>query len=115
RTVSEYDISNNGVISLRDGPVSAGQSAACWAVVTDNEKYIYAANTGSGNISSFNGKHGDLSVLQAIAGVTGTGTSPADVALSNNSKFLYVRNGGNGTIYVYSVENHGGLNYLQTV
>lgn len=115
-TVSSYHISNNGMINLVDGPVSAGQTAACWVVVTNNGKYVYATNTGSGNLSSFRTEHGGgLNVLNAIAAVTGMGSSPIDAALSNNSKFLYVLNEGNESISAFSVENDGSLNTIQNV
>ena len=114
-TLSSYFIGNNGMIELVDGSVGAGQTAACWVVITNNGKYIYDTNTGSGNLSSYTTSHGDLDVLEAIAGVTGTGSSPIDAAVSNNSKFLYVLNSGNETISVFSVASDGGLGSLQTV
>lgn len=110
-TVSSYYVSTDGTISLVEGPVSAGQTAACWAVVTNNGKYVYATNTGSNNISSFNAKH-DLAVLEAVAG---SGNAPIDAALSNNSKFLFVLNSGNETINAFAVNNNGSLDFLQTV
>jgi 6-phosphogluconolactonase len=113
-TVSSYMVNSNGVISLIDGPVSAGQTAACWVVVTNNGKYVYDSNTGSGTITSFTSKAGDLDVLEAAAGVTGMGSSPSDADLTNNSQFLYVRN-GNRTISAFSVDNDGGLDAIQTV
>ena len=114
--VSSYYISSNGMISLVDGPVSAGQTAACWVVVTNNGKYVYATNTGSGNLSSFRTETGGgLNVLNAIASFTGMGSSPIDAALSNNSKFLYVLNSGNESISAFSVENDGSLNSIQTI
>jgi len=113
-TVSSYMVNSSGVISLIDGPVSAGQTAACWVVVTNNGKYVYDSNTGSGTITSFSAKAGDLDVLEAAAGVTGMGSSPSDADLTNNSQFLYVRN-GNRTISAFSVDNDGGLDAIQTI
>ncbi len=114
-TVSSYLISNDGMISLVDGPVSAGQSAACWVVVTNNGKYVYASNTASNTISSFSaGKEGSLDLLNAVAGLTGMGSVPLDMALSNNSKFLFVLNSGNESIGVFSISN-GTLNHIQNL
>jgi 6-phosphogluconolactonase len=113
-TVSSYRISENGAISLITGPVSAGQTAACWAVITDNNKYVYAANTGSGTISSFDaGYSGSISVKEAVAASAGAGA--ADAALSHGSKYLYVRNGGSTSISAYKVSNNGSLSNVQTV
>jgi 6-phosphogluconolactonase (cycloisomerase 2 family) len=114
--VSSYFISGNGMISLVDGPVVTGQTAACWVVVTNNGKYVYATNTGSDNLSSFSaGKAGSLDVLYAIAALTGNGSSPIDAALSNNSKFLYVLNSGNESISAFAVDNDGSLSHIQNV
>ena len=113
--VSSYHVSENGAIELLTGSVSAGQTAACWVVVTNNEKFVYASNTGSSTVSSFTPAKGDLMVLEAIAGATGAGSSPIDAALSVNSKFMYVLNAGINTISVLEVAADGSLDLLQTV
>ena len=114
-TLSSYHVSNNGSISLLDGPVGANQSAACWVVITGNGKYAYTTNTASNNLSNFNinKNTGGISVNTAIASTTGMG--PIDAALSNNSKYLYVLNAGSHSIGVYAVANNGGLSNVQTL
>ena len=113
--LSSYTIGNNGSISLADGSVGAGQSAACWVVVTNNGKYAYATNTASNNITRFGITNaGDITVSEAIA-ATSTGAGPIDAALSNNSKFLYVLNGGGHSIDVFSAAPNGTLTHLQTI
>jgi 6-phosphogluconolactonase (cycloisomerase 2 family) len=113
-SVSAYSVSSNGELSLVKGPVKAGQTAACWVVITDNEKFLYSTNTGSNNISSFQTDNKNyLSVLKAVAATSGN--APIDAALSNNSKFLYVLNSGNETISAYEVSHTGDLKSIQTV
>lgn len=113
-TVSSYYIAADGSISLVTGPVGAAQTAACWAVITNNGKYVYATNTGSNNVSSFAASSsGGLEVLDAVAGTTEGG--PIDAALSNNSKFLYVLNAGAHSISAFSVSSDGSLDGIQTV
>lgn len=113
-TVSSYHVNTNGTISLITGPISAGQTAACWVVVTNNEKYVYATNTGSDNVSSFSAAHnGALSVLN---GADGTNIkTPIDAALSSNSRFLYVLNSGNQSITAMEVDHNGSLSFLQNI
>ena len=113
--LSSYHIGNNGSITLVDGSVGAGQSAACWVVITNNKKYAYTTNTASNNLTNFNvnTNTGSISVNTAIAATTGMG--PIDAALNNNSKYLYILNGVSHTIGVYAVANNGGLSLLQTV
>jgi 6-phosphogluconolactonase len=114
-TVSSYHVSSNGMISLIEGPVSAGQTAACWIVLTNNEKYVYASNTGSNTVSSFIADaDGMLDVLSAVAASMSIST-PIDAVLSNNAKFLYVLNSGSESITAMSVANDGGLGFLQNV
>jgi 6-phosphogluconolactonase len=114
-TLSSYHVNNNGIITLVSGPVGAGQSAACWVVLTGNGKYAYTTNTANNNLSNFNVNRntGSISVNTAIAATAGMG--PIDAALSNNSKYLYVLNGGSHSISAYAVANNGALNNVQTV
>ncbi len=113
--LSSYRINNNGSITLINGSVGAGQSAACWVVITGNGKYAYATNTASNNLTNFNvnTNSGSISVNTAIAATTGMG--PIDAALSNNSKYLYILNAGSHTIGVYAVAGNGSLSLQQTV
>ena len=111
-TVSSYDLAG-GSASLIDGPVATNQTAACWVVVTNNGKYAYASNTGSGSISGFAiANDGALDRLNGD-GVTGvTGGAPTDMSLSANSKFLYARVGG--ALHAFSVNKDGSLTSLGT-
>lgn len=112
--LSSYHINNDGTIALVDGPVGAGQTAACWVVLTNNGKYAYATNTGSNNLSTFRiNSSGSIIVLNSISATTENG--PIDAALSNNSKFLYVLNSVSHSIGVYEVANDGSLSSVQTV
>ncbi|HEV2005689.1 MAG TPA: beta-propeller fold lactonase family protein, partial [Candidatus Limnocylindrales bacterium] len=90
------------------GPVPTTETAACWVVVTNNGKYAYASNTGSGSISGFAiANNGSLDLLNSD-GVTGvTGGAPTDMSLSSNSKFLYARVGA--TLHAFRVRNDGSL------
>lgn len=112
--LTSYNISNNGAITLADGPVGAGQSAACWVVITKNEKYAFTTNTANDNLSTFhvNTSTGSISVLHAISATTGMG--PIDAALNNNSKFLYVLNSNSHSIGAYAVAGNGSLNLLHS-
>ena len=112
--LSSYNINDNGVITLVDGSVGAGQSAACWVVITNNGKFAYTTNTANNNISTFGiNNAGNISVAQAISATTQAG--PIDAALSRNSKFLYVLNSAAHSIQAFAVAGDGTLSPLQTV
>ncbi len=114
-TLSSYHIDLDGMITLIDGPVGAGQGAACWVVLTNNGKFAYVTNTASGNLTTFsvNVSSGDIGVFDAISATTPAG--PIDAAMSNNSKFLYVLNSVGNSISVFAVAGNGDLSSVQTV
>jgi 6-phosphogluconolactonase (cycloisomerase 2 family) len=113
--VSSYHIGMDGSISLTQGPVPTGQSAACWVVLTENGRYIYTTNTASNTLSSYDVHpySGNINILQSIAATSGMG--PIDAALTDNSKYLYILNSASHSISAYAVANNGSLTTLQTV
>jgi 6-phosphogluconolactonase (cycloisomerase 2 family) len=116
--MSSYNVSASG-ISLITGPVFNTQTAPCWVVVTKNGKFAYTTNTGSGNVSGYAiGNDGSLTLFNdgGNTGSTGKGSSPIDMAVSNNSQYLYTLNAGNSTISVFRINNgSGGLTNVETI
>ena len=116
--MSSYNVSTSGV-DLITGPVANTQTAPCWVVVTKNGRFAYTSNTGTANISGYKIKHNGSIVLLndgGNTGSTGDGSKPIDMAISNNSQYLYCLNAGNQTISVFRINNgHGNLYPIQTV
>lgn len=113
---SSYTIGADGSLSVVSGSVATTETAACWFVVTKNNRYAYTSNTGSGTISGYSVRHGALSLLDADGrtGVTGQGTAPIDLALSRDGRFLYSLNSGDETISRFAVRADGSLSSLGT-
>jgi 6-phosphogluconolactonase len=116
--MSSYHVGYGG-IDLISGPVVNNQTAPCWVVVTNNGKYTYTTNTGSGNISGYK-IHNDGSITLfddgGNTGSTGEGSTPIDMSLSNNSRYLYALGSGTHTISVFRINNQdGSLTPVQTV
>jgi 6-phosphogluconolactonase (cycloisomerase 2 family) len=108
--VSSYNMAANGLLSVGSGSVPNGQTASCWVVVGSNGRYAFVSNTGSGTISSYRIRNdGTLALEHAVAGSTGPGSTPIDMALSNNSRFLYVVDNGRQMIHAFFVGNNGTL------
>lgn len=108
---SSYAIGHGG-FGLISGTVGTTETAACWTVATTNAKFAYVTNTGSGTVTGYAvGRDGRLTILDAdgVTGVTGAGSAPADAAFSVNDRFLYTRNGGNGTVSAFAVGSDGSL------
>lgn len=101
------EVEEDGKLEVISPAVGDTQTAACWVVVPRNGKFAYTSNTGSGTISSFTvSDGGKLALLNVTA--ASTGGTPVDMALSNDSRFLYERN-GNGTIGGFRIEADGSL------
>lgn len=108
--VSSYTVSRDGAVTVVSPSVHNGQSAPCWLVITNDNRYVYVANTGSSDLSSyFLSADGTLTLLDPVAATTDAGGTPIDTRLTIGSKFLYVLNDVTGTIDGYSVGSDGSL------
>jgi 6-phosphogluconolactonase len=91
------------------------QMGACWAVTTNDGRFVYLANTASGTLSSYGvGPGGQLTLLNAASATTGSGTVPLDMAISANSEFLYVLDDGTGEVSAFRIEPDGSLTALSS-
>jgi 6-phosphogluconolactonase (cycloisomerase 2 family) len=114
-SVGSFAVSDDGDLAAINSAVATMQSAACWVVLTRNEHFAYASNTGSGTISGYRvNADGTLQLLDAngITSTTGTGSTPIDLALTRDSRYLYSLNSGNGTISAFLVNANGSLQAL---
>jgi 6-phosphogluconolactonase (cycloisomerase 2 family) len=128
-----FDRHNHAVVSEASGSVSSylvgansfsvisptivnGQVAACWIAISNNGKYAYTTNAGSGTISSYSiAEDGSLSLLNAIAGSTGAGSAPVDMTFSNNGAFLYALANAAHMITMFQMGADGSLNNLGAI
>jgi 6-phosphogluconolactonase len=113
--VTSFNLSNDGNLSLVDGPRGTNQTSACWLAITNNGRYCYATNTGSASITGYSIHDGALTRLNADGVTAVTGTTPIDVSLSRNSKFLYNVNSFSHSITFFSVNEDGSLNAIGNV
>ena len=113
--VSSYQVDKNG-FNVISATVVNSQAAACWIAISNNGKYAYTTNAGSGSISSYNlAEDGSLTLLNATAGITGPGSSPVDMAFSNNGQTLYALANGAHTISIFQMNADGSLTPQGTV
>ena len=112
--VSSYNAVANGAWHVISPSIATTETAACWIVVTNSGRYAYTTNTGSGTISGYSVDQGALTLLDAsgVTGTVGAGTAPADMALSRDSRFLYVRAGGTNQIGIFTIGADGSLTSL---
>ena len=110
--LTSYQVLDNGEVDLITPALANGGKAACWAAAPVNGRFAYSANAGSGTISSYTvSADGSLALLNAVAATT---AGPLDMAFTNNSRFLYVRN-ADGTISGFEFEADGSLTPITTI
>lgn len=113
--VSSYAISHQGDLQVLSPSAGTTQTAACWVVVTNDGRFAYVTNTGSGSTSSYEiSFDGGLTLLNALAGKTGPGSGPIDVDLTHDGRFLSALSSA-GKIDTFRVQAQGGLTPLPGV
>jgi 6-phosphogluconolactonase (cycloisomerase 2 family) len=113
--VSSY-VLGEGSLNVVSASVPTTEGAACWIVTTKDGKFAYSGNAATSSVTGFRvGRDGSLTILdddgktgEALVGVT-------DLAVSRNSKYLYGRLGGNGTVGVWAIAADGSLTDLGPV
>jgi 6-phosphogluconolactonase len=111
---TSYAVADDGTVTANGQPVQTGQGAACWLVTSNDGRYAFTANAGSGTISTFTvGADGGL----ALAGTTtvSAGAHIIDEAISANGRFLYVIADRTGLVYSFRIGSDGTLAALGAV
>jgi 6-phosphogluconolactonase len=114
---SSYSLAEDGTLSVVSASVPTHQTAACWVAVTGNGRYAYTTNTGSASTTGYrvDRRTGTITLLDP-SGVTGeTGSTPIDVALTREGRFLYTLNFSDGTISEFEVGADGDLTAIGSV
>jgi 6-phosphogluconolactonase len=107
---SSYQITRNGQVRSITPSAATTETAACWVVVTNNGRYLYTTNAGSGTISGFRiSADGTIALLTADGVTALAGPGPSDMALSHEGRFLYALHSGIGAISGFGVDEEGGL------
>ncbi len=117
-SVSSYHLTRDGELTLVDGAVPTGLTAACWIVVTPDGRYLYATDAGSGAISGYKiSPFGGLTLLDAdgLTASTGDGSAPIDMAVSNNGRYLYALSTANHTVSEFRIKADGSLVSIGTL
>ena len=110
---SLYRVSPNGTLAVQSPSVRSGQTDACWIVVTKDDRYAFVANFGSGTISSYRfSSTGELRLKDEKAAFLGLLSQPVDLALSSNSRYLYLLLRGTGAVAAFAIGDRGNLRRL---
>ncbi len=108
--VSSYRVSANGDLNVISGSIRNRQTDTCWIVITDNGRYAFTANFGSGTISSYRiGDAGRVRLIDGNAAFFGLVSQPVDLALSADSRYLYLLLRGTGGVASFRIQADGDL------
>jgi 6-phosphogluconolactonase (cycloisomerase 2 family) len=102
------------------GTVRNNRSDTCWIVLTDDQRFAYATNAMTNDISSYQvDPQGQLTLLKSVAApadeLPAPFVIPADLTLSRDSRFLYVRNVQDGDLRAFSIGSDGSLTLVQAL
>jgi len=108
-------------LSKKDGTVTAGDTelahagGACWAVITNDGKFVFVTSPFTQNVNSFgiDKKTGNLSPVNGTSVVATTAGLALDDSLSRDSKYLYVLDSAgfaSDSIDEYTVNKDGTIN-----
>ena len=116
--VSAYQLGPDGVLRTIAASVANTETAPCWLVVTKGARYLFTTNTPDDSLSSYEIEFNGRIVLVDPSGRTGepgAGSNPLDMDLSEDGRFLYTLNVGNGTITTFRVGVDGSLDVESVV
>ena len=115
-SASSYVLDASGTPALVSGAVSTHQGAPCWAVVTADGRFGFTGN-GAGSVSAFAiAPDGAISLVDVNGGTALIGSGINDIALSHNSRYLYVlQTAGAQAIHAFRVAADGHLTALGPV
>ena len=105
---STYTINADGTLHVISASVPTTETSACWAVATNNGRFVFVTNATSGSVSGYSVRQGQAELLKADGKSAVTGAAPTDEAISQNSQFLYTLNGGSHTISSFGVSQATG-------
>ena len=96
--------------------VPSMRTAACWTVVTADGRFAYVTNGGTGDVTGLAiDPSGAISLLDPTGISATVGGAAVDAALSNGSRFLYVRNGSLAKIDAFRIGSDGSLVWAGSV
>jgi 6-phosphogluconolactonase (cycloisomerase 2 family) len=114
---SSYQLSRTGMLEVVSPAVPTTETAACWAAVSGDGRFVYVTNTGSGSISGYRiMPDGTIALIDAdgVTASTGPGSAPIDLAFSANDRLLFALNSGTNSIAAFRVQELGQLNFVGT-
>ena len=113
---SSYELSKDDTLTAISRSVSTNQKSACWVAVTKNGRYAFTGNAAADSISTFAVEEdGALTLAFDKQASVMLGAHTTDLALSDDSRYLYANDGGTHMISAYRIGADGSLTRLPGV
>ncbi len=110
-SVSAFRVSGDGTLSsIGDSPFPDQQTAPCWVEISHDGRYLFAVNTASGTVSTYDIALGGSLTLAGSTPLSHA-AGPEDARLSPDGRSLWVVNSGDDAINAFSVKG-GALSEL---
>jgi 6-phosphogluconolactonase len=114
-SVSSFTIGANGSLTAISASVPNMQGTSCWVKVVG--QYAYTSNNESDNISSYTIDGSGHLTLKSSAAASLNG-APNDIEVvqdaASGNNYLYVLDGGQGTVDVFRIGSDGTLSFVQS-
>ncbi|MGC2168601.1 MAG: beta-propeller fold lactonase family protein, partial [Acidimicrobiales bacterium] len=113
-TVSAFNVAFNGSLtSIGASPVADDQAGTCWVAITPDGRYLFAVNTGTGYISTYQiAPNGSLTFITSTEVSNTAGVGATDASVSPDGRTLYVNESRVGTVGAFAISNGGTLTEL---
>jgi len=112
-SVTSWQVEPDGTLELITPTAASLQTAACWVALSPDGRFAYTTNTGSGTISAYRIRGGQLELLdEGVTGVTGPGSSPIDVVITAGGRYLHALLSGTEAIATFRVGRDGSLTWV---
>lgn len=117
-TLSSYELGDDGSVHAVGGPLDVDQAGACWIAISNDGRFAYSTNAGSGSLSGVRiGSGGSIGFFDddgdGVVGITGAGSSPLDADFSRNGRYLFVLSSGVPEVSVFRRHADGSLTALR--
>jgi len=112
-SVTSWQVHPDGGLEVITPTAASSQTAACWVALSPDGRFAYTTNTGSGTISAYRIRGGQLELLDAgVTGITGPGSSPIDVVITAGGRYLHALLAGTDVIATFRVGRDGSLTWV---
>jgi 6-phosphogluconolactonase len=107
--LSSYAVARSGTLTPVSGPLSDGQTAACWVATADGGTIAFTDNAHSNTISTYGiAPGGSLTLLVPVAATTGAADTDMAVA-GPHGQYLFVYDAGAGELESFVIGSHASL------